>query len=153
MRTLGVTALVLLVSAWVAFAQLEQPCGAPVLNDNEFWFIDQNGESRSFCVRERRRITPAGGHTLWAAVSGSRYCTDIDRRYDAVTNCKFVGTVRCDRTSTPPAFVLTSRFRRCRGVFGRQALTARGPLARVLEPPGGSVDGAFVSVSGAFLEP
>jgi hypothetical protein len=153
MRTLRVTALVLLASAWVAFAQPERPCGEPVLNDNEFWFIDQNGESRSFCVRERRRITEFGGHMLWAAVSGSRYCTDIDRTFDSVTNCKFVGTVRCDRKSTPPEFVITSQFRRCRGVFGRQAPRARGPLAKVLDPPGGSVDGAFVSVSGAFLEP
>jgi hypothetical protein len=150
---LRVTALVLLASAGVALAQTpEQPCGAPPNTDNEYWFIDQTGQSRSFCVRERRRFTVAGGQTVWAAITGSRYCNSIDRKFQHVTNCNFTGIIRCDRNLNPPAFTIRLRFRHCRDVFGKNIVTGRLPLAKVLEPPGGSVGGAFVgSASGAFV--
>ena len=154
MRTLRVTALILLASAWMAFAQdaTNQPCGAPPNTVNELWFVDQNGESQSFCLRERLRMKPDGGQTVRAAVTGSRYCSDIDRKFEHVTNCNLTGNVRCRRKSDPPEFMITVRFRHCRQLFGRRS-KVKLPLAVILAPPGGSVDGAFPSPSGAFLEP
>lgn len=144
---LRVTALVLLASAGLAFAQggepLEQPCGAPPNTVNELWFVDQNGESTSFCLRERLRMKSDGGQTIRAAVSGSQYCKSIDKEFDEVTNCNFRGIVRCRRKSDPPEFVITVRFHNCGELFGRRS-KVRIPFADILAPPGSSVTGAFL---------
>lgn len=155
MRTLRLAALVLLVSACGVYAQPvpDQPCGPGVFTDNELWLRGQNGESRSFCVRERRRLTIMGAQTLWAAVSTSPYCEDAAIGFGKVTKCRFVGRARCDTNREPPEFMITLRLRNCRKFLGRSSLRVTVPLADMLDPPGSSVDGAFPSPSGAFLEP
>lgn len=155
MRTLRLAALVLLVSACGVFAQTEpnQPCGAGMFTFDELFLRDQTGATQSFCVRERRRLRFSGAQTLWAAVSTSPYCEDAARGFGKVTKCKFIARVRCDSNREPPAFVIALRLRNCRNLLGRSSLRATVPLADMLTPPGSSVDGAFPSPSGAFLEP
>jgi hypothetical protein len=154
MRGLRLASLILLASAGIALTQqqpppaskpLDQPCGPPVY-DNDFFFVDKTGASRQFCVRERHFVRPDGGYRARAAVDGSLYCTDDNKLFETVTNCNFLGTVRCNRKSKQ--FLITFRFMSCQGVFGRKNFTRKNePLTAVLTPPGLS------SPAGAFLAP
>jgi hypothetical protein len=153
MRGIRLAALLLLASAGIALTQtqpppqskpLNQPCGPPV-NSNDFFFVDKNGASRQFCVRERHYLRTDGGYRARAAVDGSLYCTDDNKPFDEVTNCHFLGTVRCNRKSK--TFLISFRFMNCQGVFGRRNFTRKNePLTAVLRPPGlSSPQGAFVA--------